>query len=131
MIVVRVELHSAITGQQTELARMVIDNIGGTVQRGDYRARTLRGRSRDALDRAMRSLPRQVQREGRVVGHARLREHVWNLVSKALIGMNYGNQASPAPGQMLIDDRDQFENCDVAHMTSEQISALRSERSER
>lgn len=27
--------------------------------------------------------------------------------------------------------RDQFENCDVAHMTSDQISALRSERPER
>ncbi|HEX2794676.1 MAG TPA: hypothetical protein VHN58_09645 [Croceicoccus sp.] len=128
MIIVRVELHSAVTGQQTELARMVIDNIGGTVQRGDYGARTLRGRSRDALDRAMLSLPRQVQREGRVIGHARLREHVWNLVSKALTGMNYGSHALAARGHNSVDDRDQFENCDVAHMSSDQIHALRSER---
>lgn len=91
MIVVRVELHSAITGEQTELARMVIDNIGGTQQIRNYRARTLRGRSREALDRAMRLMGAgQVQREGRVLGHPSQREHVWNLVQKALSNMGYG-----------------------------------------
>ena len=30
MIIVRVELHSARTGEVTELARMHISNIGGT-----------------------------------------------------------------------------------------------------
>lgn len=88
MIVVRVEIWSAIDGQRTELARMTIDNIGGTTQCGDYRTRTLRGRSEEALARAM--VAGGVQREGRVLGHARLREHVWNLVAKALIGMRYG-----------------------------------------
>lgn len=98
MIVVRVELWSAITGQKTELARMVIDNIGGTTQRGDYRTRTFRGRSEQALQSAMKSGMRGgagVQREGRVMGHARLREHVWNLVSKALSGMGYGAPVTP------------------------------------
>ena len=91
MIVVRVELWSAVNGQKTELARMVIDNIGGTVQRGDYRTRTLRGRSEEALDRALMSMDTTgTQREGKVLGHARLREHVWNLVGKALSGMGYG-----------------------------------------
>lgn len=90
MIVVRVELWSAINGQKTELARMVIDNIGGTVEKGDYRAVTLRGRSKDALDKALLQHPKGAQREGRVVGHPRLREHVWNLVAKALSGMGYG-----------------------------------------
>lgn len=91
MIVGRVELWSAVNGQKSELARMVIDNIGGTDQRGDYRTRTLRGRSEEQLHRAMLSMPAAgVQREGRVTGHARLREHVWNLVGKALSGMGYG-----------------------------------------
>ena len=94
MIVVRVELWSAINGQKTELARMVIDNIGGTVQKGDYRAVTLRGRSKEALDKALLQHPRGAQREGRVMGHARLREHVWNLVGKALSGMGYGVPAA-------------------------------------
>lgn len=94
MIVVRVELWSAVTGQQTELARMLIDNIGGDAQRGDYRCRTLRGRSAATLDAAMHSLAKgtgkSITRQGNVWGHARLREHVWNLVAKALVGMDYG-----------------------------------------
>lgn len=90
MIVVKVELWSAVDGQKTELARMVIDNIGGTQTTGNYRSRTLIGRSKDALDRALHNIPMKVQREGRVSGHARLREHVWNLVAKALAGMGYG-----------------------------------------
>jgi hypothetical protein len=91
MIVIRVELWSAVSGQKSELARMVIDNIGGTNQSGDYRCRTLRGRSEEALDRALLTMSSTgTQREGRVLGHARLREHVWNLVAKALTGMGYG-----------------------------------------
>lgn len=90
MIVVKVELWSAIDGSKRELARMVVDNIGGTNQRGDYRCRTLRGRSKAALSKALNDIPKKVQREGRVIGHARLREHVWNLVAKALAGMGYG-----------------------------------------
>ncbi|WP_033965647.1 MULTISPECIES: hypothetical protein [unclassified Sphingomonas] len=88
MIVIRVELWSAITGEKSEIARMTIDNIGGTVQRGDYRARTMRGRSLEALHKAM--LSNTIQREGKVFGHERLRLHVWNLVAKALTAMGYG-----------------------------------------
>lgn len=91
MIVIRVELWSAVSGQKSELARMVIDNIGGTNHLGDYRCRTLRGRSEEALDRALINMRSTgTQREGRVLGHPRLREHVWNLVAKALTGMGYG-----------------------------------------
>jgi hypothetical protein len=35
MIVVRVELHSAVTGQVTELGRAIISNSGGTEKRGE------------------------------------------------------------------------------------------------
>ena len=89
MIVVKVELWSAIDGSKEELARMVIDNIGGTHTRGNYRTRALIGRTREALDRAMQTSMR-VQRESRVIGHARLKEHVWNLVAKGLLNMGYG-----------------------------------------
>lgn len=91
MIVIRVELWSAVSGQKSELARMVIDNIGGTNHLGDYRCRTLRGRCEEALDRALLTMATTgTQREGRITGHPRLREHVWNLVAKALTGMGYG-----------------------------------------
>jgi hypothetical protein len=87
MIIVRVELWSAVTGQRTELARMTIDNIGGTNERCDYRIRSLRGRSEEALDRAL--INNTVQREAKVLGHPRLREHVWNLVAKGLVACGY------------------------------------------
>lgn len=84
MIVVSVILMSAVDGSSQELARAYIDNIGGTTQIGNYRVRTLRGRSTEDFAR------NTVQREGKVEGHARLREHVWNLVAKALTATGYG-----------------------------------------
>lgn len=90
MIIIRVELHSAITGQKTELARMMIDNIGGDLQRGNYRARTYRGRSAETLDKSMAA--GNATRETSVLGHRRLALHVWHLVSKALTGMGYGDE---------------------------------------
>jgi len=94
MIVVRVELWSAVTGDVTEIARMTIDNIGtsGNMQMGDYRVRTMRGRSADALQKAM--LAGTISREGQVLSHPRLRDHVWSLVAKALIAMRYGSYGS-------------------------------------
>jgi hypothetical protein len=89
MIIVRVELHSAITGEKQELARMMIDNIGGTVTTGNYRVRTYRGRDEATLDAAM--IANRVTREGKVTGHRRLALHVWHLVAKALSGMGYGD----------------------------------------
>lgn len=84
MIVVRVELHSAISGEIKELARMHICNRGnGTEQIGNYDIRTLRGRGREQLDRNV------VQRTGGLEGFKRLRKHVWVLVLSALIACGY------------------------------------------
>lgn len=92
MIVVRVELHSAITGQITELARCVITNDGGSrsARIGHYRAASFRGRSAAVLDRL------HVQRRGEVRDWPRQRLHVWNLVSEALRAMGYGRSPKPA-----------------------------------
>lgn len=89
MIVVRVELWSAITGERTEIARAIIDNIGGTEQLGDYRVRTLFGRSEQQLDKSQSARPMRTSREGRVYSHPRLREHVWSLVTSSLIATGY------------------------------------------
>ena len=83
MIVVRVELHSAITGKITEIARAHICNIGGTRARGNYSVEAFRGRDKAALDK------RSVCHTGTVTNHARLQEHVWNLVAKALKACGY------------------------------------------
>lgn len=95
MIVVKVELWSAITGDKTELARMVIDNRGGSRTKGDYGVATMRGRDADTLHKAM--LARSHTREGMVMGHPRLAEHVWNLVAKALTTMSYGLDKGAKP----------------------------------
>lgn len=92
MIIVRVELHSAITGKVTEIACMGIANIGGTAESGDYRAETWRGRSRPALAQ------RQVQRAAEVRKYPRLAIHVWHLVARSLVAMGYAG--STAPRQM-------------------------------
>lgn len=86
MIVVSVQLVSAIhPSRSKELARMTICNVGGDADVGDYEAKTLRGRSKEALDR------RITQRKGMVLRHPRLAVHVWHLVAKALKALNYGD----------------------------------------
>ena len=85
MIVVSVQLDSAISPtRDKELARVLIANVGGTDTLGDYMCVSVRGRSKEQLDR------RVVQRRGFVEGHPRKAEHVLNLVAKALINMGYG-----------------------------------------
>ena len=89
MIVVRVELHSARTGEVTELARATICNTGeGTRTLGHYMAATWRGRDRAALDASVRGGSHQ--RRAEVRDWPRQRLHVWNLVAEALSAMGYG-----------------------------------------
>lgn len=90
MIVVRVELHSAITGRVTELARMMIHNVGvssnGRIR--DYEGIIYRGRSSEDLDK------RFPLKTARVEKHAALNLHVWNLVSKMLVQLGYKTQGN-------------------------------------
>jgi hypothetical protein len=92
MIVVKVELWSAIDGSRKELARAVIDNIGGTNTHGNYRARAMRGRDEEALQTNMISVLQKQSKpihEGEVLNHPRLSQHVWNLVARSLTAMGY------------------------------------------
>lgn len=86
MIVVSIDLHSAITGDITLLNQVVIDNIGGTQKLGDYRVRSFR-RGVDAV--ASRLAEKGKVREGRVLRHRRLDEPVLTLLRKALQEMGY------------------------------------------
>lgn len=83
MIVVRVELHSAITHKITEIARMDICNEGGDSQHGDYGVYVMRGRDRETL------AERHVQREAKVFNYPRLSLHVWNLIFRSLSAAGY------------------------------------------
>lgn len=85
MIIVRVELHSAVTKQITELARMKICNDGLETNPnfGNYIFQTFKGRSKDQLD-----MEQEIKTT--VIYHwSRNRLHIWNLVCKGLRQMGY------------------------------------------
>lgn len=104
MIVIRVELYSAVTGKVSELARMHIANIGGTATKGDYDVQTLRGRSKTDLDRG------SVQRTGKVINYPRLSIHVWHLVARALVAMGYAGKEMVAQPSDIDAPRDNYED---------------------
>lgn len=84
MIIVRVELHSAITGKITELARLRICNDGtGNASRRHYTGVSFRGRSTSALNR------HTPMRHGSVRDYPAPTLHVWNLVARMLAAMGY------------------------------------------
>lgn len=83
MIVVRVELWSARTGQRTEIARLHVINTSGRRTLRSYEATTFRGRNAAALAK------REPQRKGTVKDFPSERVHVWNLIRKALANLGY------------------------------------------
>lgn len=95
MIVVKVELWSAVTGEKTELARMHISNDGTQVnhRKGNYDAVTYRGRDSQALDAG------SVQRRAHVHDWPRQQLHVWNLVQSVLTLMGYGHVKTIDPNR--------------------------------
>lgn len=84
MLIVRVELHSAITGKATELARMYIcnDNTGDFNSR-NYNGIALRGRDKETLDKET------VQKQARLLNFKSEQFHVWNLVRAMLTNLGY------------------------------------------
>lgn len=75
MLVVRIELHSAITGKVTEIGRMhIINTDTGTQKRGNYDVEIMRRGTTD-----------KVQRRGSVTDYPRLSYTVWELVRRALV----------------------------------------------
>jgi len=85
MIVVKVELWSAITGNKTELARMHISNDGTSTKatQGNYDGTTFIGRDSTALDRGT------VSKTGRLTKWPRLQKHIWCMVQAMLTDMGY------------------------------------------
>ncbi len=84
MIVVRVELWSAVTGRKTELARMHICNDGSSGGRmRSYDGTSFRGRSSEQLDREAPS------KRGRLENFPAVQLHAWNLVARMLGTMGY------------------------------------------
>lgn len=86
MIIIRVELHSAINGSITELARMKISNTGYnhiTDTNHNYKCQTFRGINKETLNKET------VERYSNINNWPRERYHIWNMVAKALKNMGY------------------------------------------
>ncbi len=80
MIVIKVELHSAITGEVTELTRAIVANDGtGTADHGNYDVYIGRKGQTGNV-----GILRKPLRRGRIMGHPRLAQSVWSLVGKAV-----------------------------------------------
>lgn len=79
MIVIKIELHSAITGKVTPLGQMHIANDGtGTNAKCNYIGRVFR-----------KPLFKDVTRHGYVAGHRRLDKTIWHLAGSMLKAMGY------------------------------------------
>lgn len=85
MLVVKVELHSAITGDVSEVGRLIIANDGKSFDPavGHYNVRLGRKGANNAR------ILLNPQRAGRVEGHARESSSVWSLVAKALTAIGF------------------------------------------
>jgi hypothetical protein len=85
MLVVKVELHSAIDGSIEELGRMIVANDGtGTQEFGNYNVKV--ARKGQSLSAAVWKHP---QREGRVEHYARNAYVVWELIGRALKSVGF------------------------------------------
>jgi hypothetical protein len=89
MLVIRVELHSAVTGKITEIARMLLYNDGtGSSEVGSYKGKTVKGSTQEPMAPAV-IYERKAMREGTVGNYRRLNLHVWHLVARMLASMGY------------------------------------------
>lgn len=80
MLVLKLELHSACTGEIKEIGRTIIANVGGTNEKGDYICKV--GRKRDSFDN--KDVWKEPLRTGDVKNYPRLSYNVWRLVIRAL-----------------------------------------------
>lgn len=77
MLVLKLEMHSAITGEVREIGRTVIYNKGGSHERGEYGVAVCRRGSTDYHNKPTRV--------GEVLNYPRLSYNVWRLVIRSLL----------------------------------------------
>ena len=82
MLVLKLELHNANTGEISEIGRTIIANVGGTPKRGDYIVRVARRLQNGMFGNDdIRLNPARI---GEVTNYPRLSYNVWRLVIRAL-----------------------------------------------
>lgn len=81
MLVIKIELHSAVTRKVTTIGQMIIANTGGTKDRGEYTAKVAH---KNDVNNLGANFNRPL-REGTVINYPRLSYNVWRLVVRALL----------------------------------------------
>lgn len=85
MLVVRVELHCAMSDRVEELGTIIIANDGsGDSKVGNYDVRVGRKGCSD-----FNKIYHKPTRSGKVLGHKRFAESVWSLVARALESVKF------------------------------------------
>jgi hypothetical protein len=97
MLIVKIELHSAIDGRVEEIGRMYIANDGtGTPSKSDYNVAVCR--------KGITGTPENLggfeaaARTGRVLDYSRKSYNVWRLVSRALLA-TFPEEQKTKPGK--------------------------------
>ncbi len=86
MLVITIDLHSAITGKKKNLGTIIIANDGtGSDTKGNYWGRAYRAGMTLSSWHTKRPI-----RTAEVKGHPRMRFSVWHLVTEMLINLGYG-----------------------------------------
>lgn len=104
MIVVKIELWSAITHRISEIGRMYIANDGsGSAERGDYKAVVCK-RGNDKIPRPLDPAGPQPTRAGAIKDYPRLAYNVWRLIARACLA-TFPEERAPKGVQPVLDAR--------------------------
>lgn len=106
MIVVKIELHSAVNGSVSEIGRMVIANDGDsdTVVRGNYDVAVCR-RGSTAVPAPIDPDGPKATRTGRVEDYPRIAYNVWRLIARAVLAAFPEERTSKHTGKPVLDEQ--------------------------
>jgi len=103
MLVVKIEIHGAVSGRVSEIGRMLIGNVSSSYgKRGDYAVKVLRRRKQVLGPTDPKVMGQwktaKVTRTGEVLNYPRLSYNVWRLVSRALLSA-FPEEAPPGASE--------------------------------
>lgn len=102
MIVVKIELWSAITHRISEIGRMYIANDGsGSAERGDYQAAVCK-RGTDKVPHPLDPAGPKATRSGAIKDYPRLAYNVWRLIARACLA-TFPEERAPKGTTPVLD----------------------------
>lgn len=98
MLIITIDLYSAVTGKRKNLGTLMIANDGtGTNSRGNYYAHAFRAGTELKELRNKKPI-----RKSKILNYPRLTAPVWSLIAEALKGMGYGLKNKSEKQEKLV-----------------------------